>query len=118
MADITPLAITSVLTARAFVAAGASGDKILPAAGSEFLILEFRNVNVASRTVTIGAVVTSKDVIGHGLVTIGDLVLALAQNDEAVVKIPLAAFQDPADANKVAITYDDEVDVTLRALSI
>ncbi len=118
MADVTPVAISSTLTARAFVAASAGGDKILPASGASFLILEFKNVNVASRTVTITPAVSSKLIAGLGTVTIPAMVLALAQDDEAVVKIPLAAFQDPADANKVAVTYDDEADVSLRAFSI
>lgn len=118
MADITPVAIDSTLTARAFIAAAAAGDKILPASGSAFLIAEFKNTNVSSRTVTITAQVTSKVIPGHGTVTIGDMVLALAQDDEAVVSIPLTAFQNSADANKVAITYSSEVGVELRAFSI
>ena len=118
MADITPVAITSTLTARAFTPAASGGDKLLPASSAQFLIAEFKNTNVAARTVTITPAVASKQVDGYGVMTVPNMVLALAQNDEAVAKIPLNAFQDAADANKVAITYDNEVGVELRAFAI
>lgn len=118
MADITPFALTETLTLRPFAAASAGGDKIIPVRTSEHLVLEFKNTNAATRTVTITAQVTSLDVPGYGPVTIANKVLALAQNDEAVVEIPRSGFDDPADAHKIAVTYDSEVGVSLRAFAV
>lgn len=118
MANITPVEISATLTKRAFTAASSGGDKIVPPNSSSQLILEFKNTNVAARTVTITAQITSREVPDFGPMTLADKVLALAQDEEAVVKIPRSGFNDAADANKIAVTYDSEVGVSLRAFAI
>lgn len=116
MADLTPVKLSDLFVARPFLAASAGGDKILPTNGR--LLLEFNNTNASARTVTITAQVTTLKVKGHGTVTIGNLVLALAQNEHAIVEVPDAAYRNPADLNKVAVTYSSDVGVTLRAIDI
>lgn len=119
MADITPVAVTTTLTQRAFSAADAAGDKIVWPGQGQDVLLEFRNSNASARTVTLTAQVSSADV-GEpwGVVPISDKQVTLAQDEEAVVRVPRAGFNDPADANKVAISYDDATGVTLRALKL
>lgn len=109
MADITPVDLNTVLTARTFTTAGGSGDKIVQPGGTSRLLLVFKNVNAAARTATITAQETAPDVGGFGRVAVADKVLALAAGDVTptygYVEIPKLGFNNAADGNKVAVTY-------------
>ena len=120
MADITPVALNYVLTARTFNTASSGGDKIVQPGGTQRMLLVFKNVNVAARTVTITAQDTAPTLAGYGVVAVEDKVLALADGSSTPtysrpVEIPKLGFNNPADSDKVAVTYSSEVDVLLRA---
>ncbi len=111
MADITPNALNYVLTARAFTAVASGGDKIVQPGGTRRLLLVFKNIAAAPRTVTITAQDTAPTLAGYGVVAVEDKVLALAQGDSTptygFVEIPKSGFQNTTDSNKVAVTYSD-----------
>ncbi len=122
MADITPVDMNTVLTARVPTAVASGGDKIVQPGGTTRLLLMFKNVNASARTITITAQDTAPVIGGRGIVAVADKVLALADGSSTAtygfVEIPKLGFNDPADGNKVAVTYSSEVGVTLVAFRL
>lgn len=117
MADLTPAALDTKLTKRAFSAASAGGDAIVSPGQGQDVLVEFRATNAAGNTITISAQVSEID-LGqpYGIVTISDKQVTLAQDEEAVVKIPRAGYLDAN--NKAQISYDDATGLFLRALKL
>ena len=120
MADITPTALDTTLAAETWTTASNGGDKIVQPSGTRRLVLEFKNVNASARTITITAQDTAPTLAGYGVVAVEDKVLALADGSSTPtyskpVEIPKLGFNNPADSDKVAVTYSSEVGVLLRA---
>ena len=120
MADITPVALDTTLAAETWTTASNGGDKIVQPSGTRRLVLEFKNVNASARTITITAQDTAPTLAGYGVVAVEDKVLALADGSSTPtyskpVEIPKLGFNNPADSDKVAVTYSSEVGVLLRA---
>lgn len=122
MADITPVAINSTLTARTFTTASSGGDKIVQPDGSNHMLLVVKNVNASARTITIAAQDTAPIVGGYGVVAVEDKVLALADGSSTptygYVEIPKSGFNKPSDSDKVLITYSAEAGVSLIAFKL
>ncbi len=111
MADITPVALDYILTARTFTAVASGGDKIVQPGGTRRMLLVFKNTAAAARTVTITAQDTAPTLAGYGVVTVADKVLALADGSSTptygYVEIPKLGFNNGSDSDKVAVTYSD-----------
>ena len=122
MADITPVALDTTLTARTFTTAASGGDKIVQAGGSTRMLLVFKNVNASARTITITAQDTAPLIGGRGVLTTADKVLALADGSSTstygYVEIPPIGFNKPSDSDKVLVTYSSEVGVSLVAFKL
>ena len=122
MADITPVAMDTTLTARTFTTASSGGDKIVQPGGTQRMLLVFKNTANATRTVTIAAQETAPIIGGFGIVTVADKVLALADGSGTptygYVEIPKLGFNKPADVDKVLITYSDEAGLGLVAFKL
>lgn len=88
------------------VAASAGGDSV---GSSSNLMLVFKNVNAASRTITIAAPVATKDCGNLGELTVDPITLTVAQDNVALLAVP-AGY---ADQQLFSWTYDDETDVTV-----
>ncbi len=122
MADITPVDLNTVLTARVPTAAASGGDKRVQPGGTSRLLLMFMNVNASARTITIAAQDTAPAIGGFGVVAVADKVLQLADGSSTAtqcwVEIPPLGFNKPSDGDKVLITYSSEVGVTLLAFRL
>lgn len=119
MADITPVALDTTLTARTWTAASSGGDKIVQPGGTRRMVLMFKNTTASTRTITITAQETTPVIGGRGVMTTADKVLVLADGSSTptygFVEIPKLGFNNTADSNKVAVTYSSEVTVFLQA---
>ena len=122
MADITPVALDTTLTARTFATASSGGDKIAQPNGSQRMLLVFKNTAATPRTVTIVAQETAPVIGGFGIVAVADKVLALADGSSTptygYVEIPKLGFNKPSDSEKVLITYSDEAGLGLVAFKL
>ncbi len=122
MADITPVALDSTLTARTFTTASSGGDKIVQPGGSARVLIVFKNVNASARTITIAAQDTAPLIGGRGILTTADKVLALADGSSTstygYVEIPKLGFNKPSDSDKILCTYSSEVGVSLVAFKL
>lgn len=122
MADITPVAMDTTLTARTFTTAANGGDKIVQPGGTQRMLLVFKNTANATRTVTIAAQETAPVIGGFGVVTVANKVLILADGSSTstygYVEIPKLGFNKPSDGNKILITYSSEAGLGLIAFKL
>ena len=95
------------------VAAGAGGD-VFPNDGK--VVLYVKNVNVASRVVTVD----SPNACSFGVINAAHdaIILVLAQNEEKMMgPFPTRQFNIGTTGN-AGVSYDDETDITIRAQRI
>ena len=122
MADITPVAMDTTLTARTFTTAASGGDKIVQPGGSARMLLVFKNTAASTRTVTIAAQETAPTIGGFGIVTVANKVLVLADGSSTstygYVEIPKLGFNKSSDSEKVLITYSSEAGLGLIAFKL
>lgn len=117
MADLTiqTIGIAGVDRTAGFVAAAAGGDNFVNP-GDERQFFDIINGDIDAMNVTFTAQVTSVKVGQHGTLTIPNIVVNLAASAEKSIGPFSQAYNDSA--GKVQVTYDDETNVTVKAVRL
>lgn len=100
----------------AYAAVAAGGDTFVPGAGDGKLVLHFKNVNAAARTVTINDV--NSVAPSGGTAFNPDVAVVVDATDEAFVELAeLQRFKDPV-TGAVAMTYSADVGLSVAVLRV
>lgn len=111
MAALTIQTITRTSVLPAYAAAASGGDTFAND-GSTFIHAKNANVSV-TRTLTFASTQTN---VPAGTTVTNVTVIIATSSEEMIGPFPKAAFDNSSGA--VAITYDDETDVTLGAFKL
>lgn len=116
MADLTVQDLSAEGGAAVTMAsAGGGGDKFVWG-GQVFLLVN--NTDSASHTVTLTPAFTEIDDPQNGELTRGNIVLAVAAGAISLIPPVPVPFRDPADGDKVAITYSAATGMKIAAVRI